>query len=103
MGDEQRGARRRRWLLLAPIALIPAIPVIIGILLGVGQSGAGTSAAGTGLNLTPAPPRPSAPANPRTSASTTRTSAALPVPPGPGAIVAVVRHSTTLRASPHGR
>jgi lipoprotein-anchoring transpeptidase ErfK/SrfK len=103
MGDEQRGARRRRWFLLAPIALIPAIPVIIGIVLGLGQRGAGASAASTGVNLTPAPSRPSAPANPRTSAATTRTSAALPVPPGPGAIVAVVRHSTALRASPHGR
>jgi lipoprotein-anchoring transpeptidase ErfK/SrfK len=98
--DEQvgRGARPRRWLLLAPLALIPAIPVIIGIVLGLGQSSSGRSAANTAVNLTPVPSRPSAPAKPRTSPA-----AALPVPPGPGAIVAVLRHSTTLRSSPHGR
>jgi lipoprotein-anchoring transpeptidase ErfK/SrfK len=110
MGDEQRGARRRRWFLLAPIALIPAIPVIIGIVLGLAQPGAGASAASTGVNLTPVPAGPSAPAKPRTSPAKPRTSPAkprtspaLPVPPGPGAIVAVVLHPTTLRASPHGR
>jgi len=96
--DEQagRGARPRRWLLLAPIALIPAIPVIIGIVLGIGQPGAGASPASTAVNLTPVPSHPSAPAKPRTSTS-------LPVPPGPGAIVAVLLHPTTLRAAPQGR
>lgn len=96
--DEQagRGARPRRWLLLAPIALLPAVPVIIGIALGLGQPGAGASPPSIPVNLTPVPSHPSAPAKPRTSP-------ALPVPPGPGAIVAVVLHSTTLRASPHGR
>jgi lipoprotein-anchoring transpeptidase ErfK/SrfK len=100
--DEQvgRGARPRRWLLLAPIALIPTIPVIIGIALGLG---AGPSPASTAVNLTPVPPRPSAPVEPRASPAKPRASAGLPVPPGPGAVVAVVRHSTTLRASPHGR
>jgi lipoprotein-anchoring transpeptidase ErfK/SrfK len=96
--DEQvgRGARPRRWVLLAPIALIPAIPVIIGIVLGLGQRGAGAPPASTAVNLTPVPPRPSAPPKPRSKP-------ALPVPPGPGAIVAVLRHSTTLHATPHGR
>jgi lipoprotein-anchoring transpeptidase ErfK/SrfK len=100
--DEQvgRGARPRRWLLLAPLALIPLVPVIIGIVLGLGQSSSGASAASTAVNLTPVPSRPSAPANPRRSPPT---EAALPVAPGPGAIVAVHRHSTTLRSSPHGR
>lgn len=95
--DEQagRGARPRRWWLLAPLALIPAIPVVIGIIIGLGQSGAGASAGNTAVNLTPVPTLPSAPAKPRTST-------ALPVAPGPGAIVAVLLHSTTLRASPHG-
>lgn len=100
--DEQvgRGARPRRWLLLAPLALIPVVPVIIGIVLGLGHSSSGASAANTAVNLTPVPSRPSAPAQPRGSRPT---EAALPVPPGPGAIVAVLRHSTTLRSSPHGR
>jgi lipoprotein-anchoring transpeptidase ErfK/SrfK len=99
MGDEQqagRGARPRRWLLLAPLALIPAIPVIIGIVLGIGQSGAGAAPASTVSNFTPVPTHPSVPVKHPASS-------ALPVPPGRGAIVAVVLHPTTLRARPHGR
>jgi lipoprotein-anchoring transpeptidase ErfK/SrfK len=99
MGDEQqagRGARPRRWLLFAPAALIPAIPVVIGIVLGLGQPGAGAAPASTASNFTPVPSHPSPPA-------TRRTSSALPVPPGPGAVVAVVLHATTMRAAPHGR
>jgi lipoprotein-anchoring transpeptidase ErfK/SrfK len=96
MGDDQRGARRRRWLLLIPALLIPAIPVIIGIVIGLGQPGAGAAPASTGSAFMPVPSHQSAPAKP------TRSSA-LPVPPGPGAIVAVVLHPTTLRAKPHGR
>jgi lipoprotein-anchoring transpeptidase ErfK/SrfK len=96
--DEQagRGARPRRWLLLVPIALIPVIPVIIGIVLELGQPGAGASAPSTAVNLTPVPTRPSPPVRPRAAT-------ALPVAPGPGAIVAVLLHSTPLRAAPHGR
>jgi lipoprotein-anchoring transpeptidase ErfK/SrfK len=99
MGEDEeagRGARPRRWWLLAPLALLPAIPVIIGIVLGLGQSGAGASPPSTAVNLTPVPSRPTAPVKPRTSP-------ALPVAPGPGAIVAVLLHSTTMRATPHGR
>src|SRR5581483_8386229 len=96
--DEQagRGARRRRWLLLAPLALIPAVPVIIGIVLGLGEPGAGVAPASAGSAFTPVPSHPSAP--PKRPASP-----ALQVPPGPGAIVALVLHPTTLRAAPHGR
>jgi lipoprotein-anchoring transpeptidase ErfK/SrfK len=96
MGDEQH-AGRRRWLLLVPLALIPAIPVIIGIVIGFGQSGAGAAPATTASPFTPVASRPSTPAH------KTASSSALPVPPGPGAIVAVVLHPTTLRATPHGR
>jgi lipoprotein-anchoring transpeptidase ErfK/SrfK len=104
--DEQagRGARRRRWLLLTPLVLIPAIPVIIGIVLGLGEPGAGVAPASTGSAFTPVPSRPSAPVPSHPSAPAKRpTSSALPVPPGQGAIVAVVLHATTLRAAPHGR
>lgn len=100
MGDDEqagRGARPRRWLLLAPLALIPAIPVVIGIVLGLGQSGAGAAATSTVSAFTPLPSHPASPPPKR------RTSAALPVPPGAGAIVATVLHRTTLRAAPHGR
>jgi lipoprotein-anchoring transpeptidase ErfK/SrfK len=95
MGDEQR-KRQRRWLLFAPAALIPAIPVIIGIVLGFGQPGAAATPASTGSSFTPVPSSQTPPAKPRKSS-------ALPVPPGPGAIVAVLLHPTTLRATPHGR
>jgi lipoprotein-anchoring transpeptidase ErfK/SrfK len=94
-----RGPRpRRRWL-LAPVALIPAIPVLIGIVLGSGQPGVGGSAASTAANFTPVSSRPSQgrpPAKPKKAPT-------LPVAPGPGAVVAVLLHSTTLRAAPHGR
>jgi lipoprotein-anchoring transpeptidase ErfK/SrfK len=96
MGDDQRGARRRRWLLLVPAALIPAIPVIIGIVIGLGQPGAGAAPANTGSAFTPVPSQPSPRPKPRTSS-------ALPVPPGPGAIVAVLLHPTTMRTAPRGR
>jgi lipoprotein-anchoring transpeptidase ErfK/SrfK len=98
MGEHQQAAppkRPRRSRLLLLIALIPAIPVIIGIVIGLGQPGAAAVPASTGSAFTPVPSRPSAPAKHATSS-------ALPVPPGPGAIVAVLRHSTTLRAAPHG-
>ncbi len=95
-GQAGRGARPRRWLLLAPLALIPAVPVVVGIALGIGQSGAGASPASTVSRYTPAPSPPVAPAKHKPSST-------LPVSPGPGAIVAVVLHSTTMRASPHGR
>jgi lipoprotein-anchoring transpeptidase ErfK/SrfK len=108
--DEQagRGTRPRRWMLLGPIALIPAIPVIIGIVLGLGQPGAGATAASTGSAFTPVPSHSTAPAKPTAAAkpaapAKATESSALPVAPGPGAIVAVVLHPTTLRAAPHGR
>src|SRR5579884_3325413 len=99
MGEDQQAAasaRSRRSLLWLVLALIPAIPVVVGIVIGLGQPGAGASPPSTGSAFTPVPAHPSAPAKPSESS-------ALPVPPGPGAIVAVVQHPTTLRAKPHGR
>ena len=100
MGDDEqagRGARPRRWILLAPLALIPAIPVVIGIVIGLGQSGTGAAATSTVSAFTPVPSHPASPPHKRP------TSAALPVQAGPGAIVATVLHRTTLWAAPHGR
>ncbi len=100
MGDErhgQRPRRARRGLLVALVALIPAIPVAVGIAIGVGKSGPGTATAvTTTAGFTPVASQPRAPAKPRAPS--------LPaVPPGPGALVALLTHPTTLRATPGGR
>ncbi len=101
MGDDQqagRGARPRRWLLLGLAVLIPAIPVAIGIAIGLGQPGAGAAPAVTAsAGFTPVPSRPSTPP------SKPAQSNPLPVPSGPGAVVAVLKRPTALRASPGGR
>ena len=98
MGEDDQAAPRdrpRRTDLLVLLALIPAIPVIIGVVIGLGQPGAGAAPASTGSAFTPVPSPPSTPAKHATAS-------ALPVPPGPGAIVAVLLHPTTLRAAPRG-
>ena len=98
MGEDEQAAPRerpRRSRLLLLVALIPAIPVIVGIAIGLGQPGAGAAPESTGSAFTPVPSQPRAPAKHATSS-------ALPVPPGPGAVVAVLLHPTTLRATPHG-
>ncbi len=106
MGDEQqagRGARPGRRVLLALAVLIPTIPVAIGILIGQGQPGAGASAAGA---FAAVPSHQTTTAEAADSASTPANAAGstrLPVPAGPGAIVAVLTHPTTLRAAPGGR
>jgi lipoprotein-anchoring transpeptidase ErfK/SrfK len=85
---------RRRRLLLGLLALIPAIPVAIAIIIGLDQPG-GAPAAKAPLAFTPAPTHPTPPAkhpNPNR----------LLVPPGPGAIIAVLTRPTALRARPGG-
>jgi lipoprotein-anchoring transpeptidase ErfK/SrfK len=100
MGDEQqagRGARPRRWILLALAALIPAIPVAIGLVIGLGRSGAGAAQASSAhVGFTAMPVHP-------TKRARAAGAGGLPVPPGRGAIVAVVLHPTVLRAVPGGR
>jgi lipoprotein-anchoring transpeptidase ErfK/SrfK len=99
MGDEDeavRGRRPRRRLLLWLLALIPAIPVAIGIIIGLDQPGPAPAAKASAA-FTPAPTHPTAPAK-HPNANPNR----LPVPPGPGAIIAVLTRPTALRARPGG-
>ncbi len=100
MGDEKQDGRRAgpgRRVLLALAVLIPTIPVAIGIVIGQGQPGAGASAAASAAGAFA--PVPSHQTTPAKAAGPAR----LPVPPGPGAIVAMLTHPTTLRAAPGGR
>src|ERR1700751_6115112 len=101
--DGGRRPRRGRGLLIALAVLIPAVPVEIGIAIGLGGSSA-APAVTTTAGFTPVPSRATA-AGKSAAATTPKTSKtdALRVPPGPGAIVAVLRHPTTLRANPGGR
>lgn len=97
--DQHTGGQTRagRWILIALGAAIPAIPVAIGIVLGLGQPGAGAASANTTTSaFTPVPAHQSAPAHRRPAPS-------LLVPPGPGAIVALLVHPTALLAAPRWR
>ncbi|MBV9802441.1 MAG: L,D-transpeptidase [Solirubrobacterales bacterium] len=94
--DQHAGARARpgRWILIALGVAIPAIPVAIGIVLGLGQPGAGAASANTTTSaFTPVPSHSSAPAHHNSPPG-------LLVPPGPGAIVALLVHPTALFAAP---
>jgi lipoprotein-anchoring transpeptidase ErfK/SrfK len=98
-GDGPRQVWRRRALLAVLAVLVPAVPVVIGIVIGFGSgSGAGAATTRT-LQLNQAPP-------PSTAATATRSSRAHTqpaIPGGSGALVALLRHATTLRATPAGR
>jgi lipoprotein-anchoring transpeptidase ErfK/SrfK len=103
MAGAQGGGRRLRpgrGLLVALAVLIPAIPVAIGIAIGLGGSSA-APAVTTSAGFTPvaSTTTPTAPAT-----APTQTKPSLPpAPPGPGALVAVVRRPAPLRATPGGR
>lgn len=102
MGDEADGGRtggRRRAVLAVLAALIPAVPLAIGIAVGLGQSGAGATAVRTGASFTPVG---SSPAGGSAAPAHAAKRAASAVPPGSGALVALVRHRTALRATPGG-
>jgi lipoprotein-anchoring transpeptidase ErfK/SrfK len=99
MGDEHRGRRglpSRRALLVSLAILVPAIPIAVGIAVGSQKPAAG-SAATTAETITPA-----APATAGTARASRVTPSAPAIPAGPGALVALLRRSTDLRASPGG-
>jgi len=101
MAGEQGEARRlrpRRWVLAALAVAVVAIPVVIGVVISLLAPGAGTApTAATTAGFTPVAPSATPRAPARVVASDT-----LPVPDGPGAIVALLTHPTTLRATPGG-
>jgi hypothetical protein len=86
--------RRRRVLLAILAGVVPVIPIVIGVLLSVGGSGAAAATAGSSSPLERLEPV----AAPRTGPTGTL----LPLPPGSGALVALVLHPTPLRRSPGG-
>ena len=91
--DGGRGGVRRRRLLLAGLAaLVPVVPIVIGLVIGAG-SGAGAATTQT-LRLNQAPP-----AVTRTQAAHTQPA----IPGGSGSLVALLRRATALRATPGGR
>jgi hypothetical protein len=89
-----RPRRRRGW--LAGIALLPAIPIVVGVVIGLQHAAAG-AAATTTEGFTPVG---------QTTGSAQahkRAGAALPaIPGGSGSLVALVHHQTALRTSPDG-
>jgi len=94
----QPSGRRSRWRMAAVIALvaalIPAIPIVIGVAISAAKPGAAKATANSFK-----PSAPAAPTNPQTTP-------APPTPthhPQPGALVALVTHATTMRGSPGGK
>jgi lipoprotein-anchoring transpeptidase ErfK/SrfK len=98
MGDdpEKRRLRPRRALLVALAILVPAVPVAIGIGISLRQPGAGAATAvSTTAGFTPTGSAPIASKAPATHGSQA-------IPGGTGALVALLRHPTALRATPAG-
>lgn len=97
-GEAGRGPGRRRLPLIALAMLIPGVPIVIGLVIGA-SSGAGAATATTQtLQLNQAPP-PAA----RTATATAKPRTQPAIPRGSGALVALLRHATDLRANPSGR
>src|SRR6476646_8660350 len=94
----QPSGRRRRWRLAAVIALlaavIPAVPIVIGVAISSAKPGAAKASANS---FKPTPPAP--PSNPQT----TTTPATPTHHRQPGVLVALVQHPTAMRASPGGK
>jgi lipoprotein-anchoring transpeptidase ErfK/SrfK len=100
--DRGRSARRRRVILVALAILVPAVPLAVGIGISLSQAGAGAvTPARTSPTFTPVT---SSSATPATADAASRAGAKRGTTPGgSGALVALVLHSTALRATPGGR
>ena len=100
MGGDKGGGRRvgsRRALLVSLAIVVPAIPIAVGIAIGLQGPDAGAAATST-ETLTPAAPTGGAGATPAK-----QTKASQPaIPGGSGALVALLLHPTKLRSSPRG-
>jgi L,D-transpeptidase catalytic domain len=93
-GERQMSKQRRKAGLIALAILVPAVPVIIGLVIATSGSSSNTTPNQT---YTPV----------ATSSATTTSSRPAPkhpsvLPPGNGAVVAVLQHATTMRDSPDG-
>ena len=88
---------RRRTLLVALAVAIPVVPLAIGVAISLGQSGAGAAAVTTTSGFTPV-----GSSSPTTPTATTTAKPKSTVPGGSGALVALIVHSTALRATPGG-
>jgi lipoprotein-anchoring transpeptidase ErfK/SrfK len=100
-----RGVRSRRALLVALAMLIPAVPLAIGIGIGLRQPAAGAATAGTtapGFTPVASSANGHVDATARAPARPSANKLASAVPGGSGALVALIVHPTTLRAAPAG-
>jgi hypothetical protein len=83
-----RNRRRRVWIAVAA-ALVPAIPIVVALVLTSGQGASATATSTSAFKPIVAPHR----SPPKTGPA---------VPSGPGALVALVVHPTTMRSAPGG-
>jgi lipoprotein-anchoring transpeptidase ErfK/SrfK len=90
----QIDGRRRRWMFAAVAALVAIAPILVGVAI---TSSSVRAEPPTGMSYTPL--AQSAPANPAPPA----TAKSLALPPGPGSLVALVRHATKMHVAPAGR
>jgi lipoprotein-anchoring transpeptidase ErfK/SrfK len=106
MSEPEPTPRKRslRPLVAGVAVLVPLVPILVALL--IGGSG-GSAAVLTNAVTVPAPtfapaPATSAPASATGSPSSAPKTAGVRLPPGRGAVVALVRHPTALRATPGG-
>jgi len=93
-GAEDKRGRIVRRLLAGLVLVIAMAPIIAGAIIT-----SGTVGKSRGLTFTVA--RPSSASKPPSTSITSTSGSTLP--PGPGALDAIVRHSTTMRLTPAGR
>jgi lipoprotein-anchoring transpeptidase ErfK/SrfK len=109
MSEPEPTQRRRslRPLLAGAVVLVPLVPILVALFIISGSGG--SAAVLTNAVTVPAPTFAPAPttSTPATSAapssSASSTEAGLRLPAGRGALVALLRHPTVLRAKPGGR
>jgi lipoprotein-anchoring transpeptidase ErfK/SrfK len=83
--------RRRRWALAALAVAVALVPIVAGIAI---TSSTVRAEPGTGSAYRPVV---------QTSTSSPARSSGASLPPGPGSLVALVRHTTSMHSSPGGR
>jgi lipoprotein-anchoring transpeptidase ErfK/SrfK len=93
--------RSLRPLFTAVAVLVPLVPILVALLMG---GSGGSAAVLTNAVTVPAPKFAPAPSTATTqSPLPAHKAAGLQLPPGRGALVALLRHPTALRATPGGR